>query len=81
MRVSGSIKAGDARGAKGVRGLYAKEAALEEQTFGLSREVRKKNGEADELIHMIGNLYEKLDAANTKLARQVEVDEGFANAL
>ena len=33
MRVSGSIKVGDARGAEGVRGSYAKEAALEEQAI------------------------------------------------
>ena len=67
--------------AEGVRCSDAKEAVFEEQAFGLKRELCKKNGEADELKHRIGDLEEMLDAANTKLARLVEVDEGFADAL
>ena len=64
-----------------VRGADAKEARLEKEISDLKQESRRGNEAAHKLKIKIGDLEEKLNAANMRLSNLVVVDGSFADVL
>ena len=64
-----------------MRGADAKEARLEKEISDLKQESRRGNEAAHKLKIKIGDLEEKLNAANMRLSNLVVVDGSFADVL